>query len=155
MAGTQGTFRTSFNTSHVTLYLRHVYQKWKLKLCFNTSHVTLYLQHVSRIRRENNSFNTSHVTLYPDQREFCISVCMFQYISCYSLSWNGEYKWDGTIRFNTSHVTLYLHPASQSSAHVRVSIHLMLLFIISFSTEFTILKTRFNTSHVTLYRLHE
>ena len=101
------------------------------------------------------SFNTSHVTLYPDQREFCISVCMFQYISCYSLSWNGEYKWDGTIRFNTSHVTLYLHPASQSSAHVRVSIHLMLLFIISFSTEFTILKTRFNTSHVTLYRLHE
>ena len=155
MAGTQGTFRTSFNTSHVTLYR----PSSGLEKCsqdrFNTSHVTLYLQHVSRIRRENNSFNTSHVTLYPDQREFCISVCMFQYISCYSLSWNGEYKWDGTIRFNTSHVTLYLHPASQSSAHVRVSIHLMLLFIISFSTEFTILKTRFNTSHVTLYRLHE
>ena len=85
MAGTQGTFRTSFNTSHVTLYLWNVYQKWKLKLCLNTSHVTLYLASFSDITFPNVGFNTSHVTLY-----------LFQYFTCKCLS-----------GFNTSHVTLY------------------------------------------------
>ena len=164
----------------IHLMLLFIYSRWSLmrtKWRFNTSHVTLYLtahepdypilkfQYIScySLSRKGMGYGTSGMRVSIHLMLLFIWLClykvscglMFQYISCYSLSWNGEYKWDGTIRFNTSHVTLYLHPASQSSAHVRVSIHLMLLFIISFSTEFTILKTRFNTSHVTLYRLHE
>ena len=83
-------------------------------------------------------------------QKYIIQTYMFQYISCYSLS-----LWINTesalqIRFNTSHVTLYLYPAQQDRSLMIVSIHLMLLFIYEFHTEFH-LPMRFNTSHVTLY----
>ena len=77
---------------------------------------------------------------------------LFQYISCYSLSEYGNLKKLQKSCFNTSHVTLYRvktqlradHPRSFNTSHVtlylnvkqfiekrkRVSIHLMLLFIL-------------------------
>ena len=121
---------------------------------------------------------------------------MFQYISCYSLSEYGNLKKLQKSCFNTSHVTLYRvktqlradHPRSFNTSHVtlylnvkqfiekrkRVSIHLMLLFILllqpvqNCQARFQYIscyslskpkllssstKQRFNTSHVTLYRI--
>ena len=54
-------------------------------------------------------FNTSHVTLYPYDDTYDVVIHWFQYISCYSLSQEDE-SYDGTGI---------------------VSIHLMLLFIIT------------------------
>ena len=77
-----------FNTSHVTLYQ---YKACKLHIRperFNTSHVTLYLEGETDGSNILIRFNTSHVTLYRKKR-----VCkdagriLFQYISCYSLSY--------------------------------------------------------------------
>ena len=58
MAGTQGTFRTSFNTSHVTLYLilRGLDSLYRVR--FNTSHVTLY-----RIAR-NTDYTNKKVSIH-------------------------------------------------------------------------------------------
>ncbi len=75
------------------------------------------------------SFNTSHVTLYLSNRQSLFILNKFQYISCYSLS-GIVFNFSSTnfvsihlmllfilteillkqhrIRFNTSHVTLYL-----------------------------------------------
>ena len=97
----------SFNTSHVTLYrkrnCRNVHRcivsihlmllfikmitKELEKLDgFNTSHVTLYQLSGFAATSISICFNTSHVTLYPGR--FCPQVgqMVFQYISCYSLS---------------------------------------------------------------------
>ena len=76
---------TSFNTSHVTLYLQAILGA--RGVCgFNTSHVTLYLNPDYQ-RDYVWSFNTSHVTLY--LLKYLFHLIIF-------------------IRFNTSHVTLYL-----------------------------------------------
>ena len=118
---------------------------------FNTSHVTLY-----RIQKRNTGnlyhcFNTSHVTLYLVLCAVASLVCLFQYISCYSLSTT-------TVKIIQKKTT--------------VSIHLMLLFIgydlfslslygmfqyiscYSLSAALDISTCTalcFNTSHVTLY----
>ena len=97
---------------------------------------------------------------------------MFQYISCYSLSFTDVsyntaltrfntshvtlYRirlWAGSIRqfsFNTSHVTLYRISSLSSARTIFVSIHLMLLFI-DIPSKLRDDLTGFNTSHVTLY----
>ena len=55
---------------------------------------------------------------------------LFQYISCYSLSEYGNLKKLQKSCFNTSHVTLYLNVKQFIEKRKRVSIHLMLLFIL-------------------------
>ena len=55
----------------------------------------------------------------------------FQYISCYSLSKEVINMKKTLSRFNTSHVTLYPKRNNFKSVLDRVSIHLMLLFIVS------------------------
>ena len=98
---------------------------------------------------------------------------MFQYISCYSLSFTGSSTHVGIPSFNTSHVILYRGTERVPSKRNGVSIHLMLFFIrkniinllkeISFNTSHVILYpivdttgistfAGFNTSHVILYR---
>ena len=118
-----------FNTSHVTLYPCPDCCNRKSDQCFNTSHVTLYLSlQISYIIKKIR-FNTSHVTLYQEEREiredkeevsihlmllfigykignYCF-FRLFQYISCYSLSWILSYEGRKVLGFNTSHVTLY------------------------------------------------
>ena len=54
------------------------------------------------------------------------------------------------LSFNTSHVTLYHWRGFKRLYRWEVSIHLMLLFIVSMAKQSGI-GSRFNTSHVTLY----
>ena len=80
----------------------------------------------------------------------CWRIPAFQYISCYSLSvatgsWTRKH-----MRFNTSHVTLYQFSERTHFWKVRVSIHLMLLFIVLPGRSMSH-PDSFNTSHVTLY----
>ena len=56
---------------------------------------------------------------------------MFQYITCYSLSTGVKLNDNEGLGFNTSHVTLYRNVHSWSWRLCIVSIHHMLLFIIS------------------------
>ena len=80
-----------------------------------------------------------------------IQMIMFQYISCYSLSYKACKLHIRPERFNTSHVTLYQSARNLVWSLMRVSIHLMLLFISDATVSRTRKHTRFNTSHVTLY----
>ena len=80
-------------------------------------------------------FNTSHVTLYHGRFLYEGKGMVFQYISCYSLSKKHNPVQDPNEMFQ------YISCYSLSSAKVRipcgirVSIHLMLLFIGSISQE--------------------
>ena len=76
-------------------------------------------------------FNTSHVTVYRNHIWADQPRKWFQYISCYCLS----------------------RSMAVPSPITRISIHLMLLFIIQGLIDLVILM-HFNTSHVTVYRLH-
>ena len=76
-----------------------------------------------------SNFNTSHVTVYPNIETEETDIWKFQYISCYCLS----VQWRiGRIKF-------------------RISIHLMLLFILSERNQLQP-QHYFNTSHVTVYQ---
>ena len=97
-----------FNTSHVTLYLLRIKfqhgcaNSFQYISCyslssisffvntynfsFNTSHVTLYRIEKRNLTRFIPCFNTSHVTLYLSPEMDLNCFCLFQYISCYSLS---------------------------------------------------------------------
>ena len=97
-----------FNTSHITLYRKQSKSVRRQVTCFNTSHVTLYLSMSIKFPHCKHCFNTSHVTLYHSPGSGSTML----------------------LGFNTSHVTLYLHHSCPAACSVRVSIHLMLLFII-------------------------
>ena len=75
---------------------------------FNTSHVTVYRRPDVTYLLAVINFNTSHVTVYlnPDIDDRKINI--FQYISCYCLSYTFEWLQCRTLDFNTSHVTVYL-----------------------------------------------
>ena len=121
-----------FNTSHVTLYQVPVSLADRLLLCFNTSHVTLY--HMGR-QREYGRKVFQYITCYSlsiDHPKYGQYVWMFQYITCYSLSLRLEAVAGVLLRFNTSHVTLYLFVQMFSFSDIRC----------------------FNTSHVTLYQIY-
>ena len=172
MAGTQGTFRTSFNTSHVTLYLilRGLDSLYRVR--FNTSHVTLYRPSSGLEKCSQDRFNTSHVTLYLIALQLVLDVWSFQYISCYSLSLPIRHVKDFDMEFQ--YISCYsLSKQTNKDEWFRgVSIHLMLLFIRNnsyypmyepwfqyiscYSLSLTdigksVWLMSFNTSHVTLY----
>ena len=146
------TSKPRFNTSHVTLYRRCNRRYCHKKFCFNTSHVTLY-------RYKWMLFYAGWIVSIHLMLLFIIIGLalalwkkMFQYISCYSLSQMWCCWTTGHLRFNTSHVTLYLllrkmkqlgktsfntsHVTLYHDPHVRLQVS----------------DRRFNTSHVTLYR---
>ena len=100
-------------------------------------------------------------------------IALFQYISCYCLSVYQSINCINDCYFNTSHVTVYQIPLYCLSQHQPISIHLMLLFIMS--SKFPVItptvisihlmllfihvtklllhpKLHFNTSHVTVYQ---
>ena len=75
----------------------------------------------------------------------------FQYISCYCLSCI-EHKYNKmSDNFNTSHVTVYRILPNVDIPGTSISIHLMLLFILSPSLDSSDF-LNFNTSHVTVYQ---
>mgnify|MGYP004519921821 CR=1 FL=1 len=69
------------------LFIQYLLDGMVMDSSFNTSHVTLYLQGAARQGYINYRFNTSHVTLYPVLGRIWCFWNTFQYISCYSLSW--------------------------------------------------------------------
>ena len=142
----------NFNTSHVTVYLaddapQYPVAEFQYISCyclsvhgqltgivfpyFNTSHVTVYRRPDVTYLLAVINFNTSHVTVYlnPDIDDRKINI--FQYISCYCLSYTFEWLQCRTLDFNTSHVTVYLLVARLAEQE----------------------REDFNTSHVTVYPL--
>ena len=97
-----------FNTSHVTLYRKPV---WELDPVRTFQYITCY----------------SLSNLTPDTVD---QIWAFQYITCYSLSESSSFLILLICAcFNTSHVTLYRRAVLSSSINEPVSIHHMLLFI--------------------------
>ena len=99
---------SNFNTSHVTVYRQISRPLTKYSSNFNTSHVTVYRRWITNIGRTTNIsihlmllfikghstgyalvsyFNTSHVTVYRVVGLFESKKRLFQYISCYCLSY--------------------------------------------------------------------
>ena len=118
------------------------------------------------------SVSIHHMLLFIKSPLFiALIVCLFQYITCYSLSDCRGSDCCNCCRFNTSHVTLYRMAAGLIALINCVSIHHMLLFIIvhhvidtsepfQYITCYSLsgkgddwcqVLFRFNTSHVTLY----
>ena len=122
--------------------------------------------------KSKSCFNTSHVTLYPIRATFKDGTTLFQYISCYSLSYlhsrqnaffvSFQYiscyslSQQTTIRTMQASVSIHLmllfisRQYQEAQYLLDVSIHLMLLFI-QFLASYDELEISFNTSHVTLY----
>ena len=142
---------THFNTSHVTVYRLSDIIIVTVFHDFNTSHVTVYplgentylmvrrisihlmllfIVTLSAYLPPDVHFNTSHVTVYLNSAILFSNSLLFQYISCYCLSVQKmlELCW------------------------IRISIHLMLLFIGTGMARKRIIENNFNTSHVTVYR---
>ena len=90
----------------------------------------LFILFAQRLRMAQHCFNTSHVTLYPSRLLSVQCRRVFQYISCYSLS---------------------MQKRKNKGGRKKVSIHLMLLFIL-FRFPVLLKTVSFNTSHVTLYQ---
>ena len=122
---------SNFNTSHVTVYPITIDTK-RFQFCdFNTSHVTVY-----QFIRANLSFEifiSIHLMLlFIFSDHFASLLCWkFQYISCYCLSVLVSHVNLDILHFNTSHVTVYLHSAARFPKLPLISIHLMLLFILT------------------------
>ena len=95
-----------FNTSHVTVYQFFRFQHPK-KNVISIHLMLLFIITFIGILPIDFHFNTSHVTVYPDRLFEQPTISLFQYISCYCLS------------FSSISIT----------ALICISIHLMLLFI--------------------------
>ena len=129
-----------FNTSHVTVYRRHFIQSIKLSefqyiscyclspipnlktlliIHFNTSHVTVYRD--SGRPKENYLFISIHLMLLfiINQRVKELRLALFQYISCYCLSFSCSFSKILRLYFNTSHVTVYLIAPINSSGVIQ------------------------------------
>ena len=165
---------TNFNTSHVTVYPVEDPRSKELAH-FNTSHVTVYQNHHRAETVGTPYFNTSHVTVYQERIKASYREGIFQYISCYCLSSSAHTFCDPFTKFQ--YISCYcLSRAIQAyvKGHKIISIHLMLLFILSgfrrmsgkenISIHLMLLfilkewqrvlkKRHFNTSHVTVYRI--
>ena len=120
-----------FNTSHVTLYLKN--SNGGRHTRFVSIHLMLlFIQFTQDIFNSDYRFNTSHVTLYPAPH-FPLALCT----PCFNTSHVTLYpkkifrKCTIISCFNTSHVTLYLKDLQKITLSKSVSIHLMLLFIIT------------------------
>ena len=83
--------------------------------------------------------------------EYLLDSSLFQYISCYCLSY--EVFTDLLLYISFQYISCYC--LSQSShptfLSFRISIHLMLLFILLFTRTYVSIQQNFNTSHVTVY----
>ena len=98
--------RASFNTSHVTLYLR------KMRIWCSHADVSIHLMllfiYVLEALHLGSQVSIHLMLLFIDkEKEIGYIVKMFQYISCYSLSTHTITIGGSGTCFNTSHVTLY------------------------------------------------
>ena len=79
-------------------------------------------------------------------------IILFQYISCYSLSFESQIGSREDFSFNTSHVILYRWKVQERLEKNCVSIHLMLFFI-DFSRDFSSIFPSFQ--YISCYSLSE
>ena len=84
------------------------------------------------------------------QQRSNFETMQFQYISCYCLSMKEVLQILQIWNFNTSHVTVYLSAIGKRKQLLIISIHLMLLFILT-PVAYSKIYHHFNTSHVTVY----
>ena len=119
----------SFNTSHVTLYPYQL--QLHAALVAVSIHLMLLFIPIRHIQQDIlRSFQyISCYSLSLCAQDYLFVFPEFQYISCYSLSGGHSPVHCSQLRFNTSHVTLYL---------LSRVVPLQVIW-------------RFNTSHVTLY----
>ena len=142
----------NFNTSHVTVYQRRgPYYDPPYGISI---HLMLLF-----INKAIQSLHTVYKFQYISCYCFSLSDCccttqrtIFQYISCYCLSCQQRGINMQHAYFNTSHVTVYRNLQFNSKQYSCISIHLMLLFILSVSI-LAFVCGNFNTSHVTVYPL--
>ena len=165
--------RSSFNTSHVTLYrISKEDQEWlsrvsiHLMLLFISleavkTATTTAFQYISCYSLSTGSgeqipkhqcFNTSHVTLYRKRIYiFGIRLSVFQYISCYSLSktssWNDrECKFQYISCYSLS-VDILCNCAIEGMFQ-----YISCYSLSAYQPPISANIASFNTSHVTLYR---
>ena len=119
-------------------------------LNFNTSHVTVYqsgspyLSTVPRFQYISCYCLSFRLLLHNTEKHISIHLMLlfisgiqervrreykFQYISCYCLSFAVWRPLRIFLYFNTSHVTVYRTRVIRNGEVVKISIHLMLLFI--------------------------
>ena len=120
-------------------------------MCFNTSHVTLYLPAAGRSLIWSAFQYISCYSLSELESNSGKFKSMFQYISCYSLSNSNSLFYRNPVRFNTSHVTLYLKGYKFLSLYNSCfnTSHVTLYRFLPDLSKCP--SSRFNTSHVTLY----
>mgnify|MGYP001779365904 CR=1 FL=1 len=118
---------------HLMLRFIRFPRQWK-RLEFRISiHLMLrFIYMLSCLYEIYRNFNTSHVTVYLK---------------------NSALKLGTTMYFNTSHVTVYPQSRKWLSRKEKISIHLMLRFIVGNTVIVLCCTSHFNTSHVTVYRL--
>ena len=120
---------SSFNTSHVVIYLYLSDWSYPILLCFNTSHVVIYRVCQHRKSGIPARFNTSHVVIYRHHQSSCIwqgvSIhLMLLFIRCRIV------KRQFLISVSIHLMLLFIKSKSQQwTLRWLVSIHLMLLFI--------------------------
>ena len=111
------------------LFIMQLLFGYPMSYNFNTSHVTVYLNFSAIASITFTDFNTSHVTVYLWQKTMPVIYVLFQYISCYCLSWS----WKLYSFFNNifQYISCYCLSVQYVSYLVEqdISIHLMLLFI--------------------------
>ena len=162
-----------FNTSHVTVYQKALFG---ISQPSNIS-IHLMLLFIFLIRTPHTfiaNFNTSHVTVYHYPGFFCSALRKFQYISCYCLSRitlsqllkSSSFQYISCYCLSTcfynarAYIYISIHlmllfivsDLESTSGVLIISIHLMLLFI-KVGTWQTLQLNNFNTSHVTVYRI--
>ena len=96
-----------FNTSHVTLYLRKRFFNG-IPDCVSIHLMLLFIPEdflpvISSVKFQYISCYSLSFNAARD----AVKSALFQYISCYSLSWTPVVSILVSISFNTSHVTLY------------------------------------------------
>ena len=121
----------SVSIHHMLLFILRRSDRARLHLDVSIHHMLLFIRTWQQTKALQRCFNTSHVTLYPKANQKAEDECMFQYITCYSLS--AIEKFEKGIRFRFQYITCYSLSILKSLIQnfKRVSIHHMLLFIVA------------------------
>ena len=145
---------TSFNTSHVVIYLSNSDIPLLIAVGFNTSHVVIYQNSSQFIDSGLPRFNTSHVVIYQEAQSrtngkklvsihlmllfITVAISVRPVFLRFNTSHVVIYRkdtgraWYFKVSFNTSHVVIYPKSKVKCIVCTMVSIHLMLLFILDY-----------------------
>ena len=122
-----------------------------LQIRFNTSHVTLYRQD-GRIKAWRISVSI-HLMLLFIRTSYLLphASCLFQYISCYSLSFLRSH-WTHGRRVSIHLMLLFINLSAWANFERSLFQYLSCYSLSFFPSSKSCILNSFNTSHVTLYR---